>query len=386
MNIYIVPAWYPENEKDINASFFREQARALSNRGHQVTVIKINTITCKKMLFSKWYSKRFWQDGNVRVFFHDVVIPCPKHFGFLQERMIDKLYASIIDRHRREDKKRQEEPDLIHAHVSLDAGFHSVYAAKQNQLPLVVTEHYSGLLTDSIDNRDWNKVAYTIKNSEKFIFVGSNFQKKVCSQLNVHKKTFVIPNMVDVEKFKCTNVATTKFTVLCACYLKKHKSVNLIIEAFNQAFGKEENIQLVIAGDGEEKESLMKLVDRLGLNEKVTFKGRCSREQIADLFAQSHLFALTSKVEPFGVVYIEAIASGVPIIGTKGQGAEDIINSNNGILVNYGKITELGAAMKYVYDNYSLYKREKIREDCVNRFSEVSICQQIEKIYKNICG
>jgi glycosyltransferase involved in cell wall biosynthesis len=117
-------------------------------------------------------------------------------------------------------------------------------------------------------------------------------------------ETIVVPNMVDVGRFKYTNTVADKFTVLCTGHLKENKSVNMIIEAFNQAFSKEENVELVIAGDGDEKEKLIRLSDRLGLNGKILFVGKCSRDQMVDLFAGAQLFALTSRVETFGIVYI----------------------------------------------------------------------------------
>lgn len=81
MNLYIIPAWYPQNDDDVTAIFFREQAHALAERGHNVTVIHIEPVSVTQCLSKKWHSERVWQDGNVRTIFHKVIIPIPAKLG-----------------------------------------------------------------------------------------------------------------------------------------------------------------------------------------------------------------------------------------------------------------------------------------------------------------
>ena len=95
-------------------------------------------------------------------------------------------------------------------------------------------------------------------------------------------------------------------------------------------------------------------------------------------------FVLASLHETFGVVYIEALASGKPVIGTYNGGAEDIINDNNGLLVNKNDIKALGDAMVYLSDNISSYDKEKIRKECVDRFSKDKIINEVINVYSTI--
>lgn len=388
MRLYIIPAWYPQNDNDVTASFFREQAQALAKNGHDVTVIHIESLSVTNLLRKPWHEQRFWQDGRVRTVFHKVIIPIPGKLVGLQEKYISKLYYKIIKKQIEADKKAGlKVPDILHAHVSHSCGYYCLKAARLLKLPLVVTEHYSGLLLGQATEREYQRVKETIEKSDRFIFVGSNFRRAICEKLGIKKPTFVVPNMVDgcfFEKNEEQKNQSKQFTFLVACHLKKNKSVDLVIKAFHKAFGREEPVKLVIAGDGETLAELRTLTEELTEQDRVTFFGRYKRSQSGQLFADADAFVLTSKVETFGIVYLEALASGVPCIATKGQGGDDIINESNGFLVEYGDEDQLCLAMRSLYENRDRYNKESIKQDCMDRFSEAAVCEKIEDVYKKL--
>ncbi len=385
MKIYIIPAWYPQNEQDIIAIFFREQAQALAKAGHDVTVLHIEPISVTNVLSKPWHHTRVWHDGKVRTIFHKVIVPIPGKLTYIQEKHISNLYYSIIKKQIELDKKLGlNEPDILHAHVSHSCGYYCIKAAKMLNLPLVVTEHYSGLLLGTATEREYQRVKQTIEKSDAFVFVGTNFQKSICKKLQIKKDTYVIPNLVDSAFFEenhCKPKKSDIFTFLVACHLKKNKSVDLVLKAFNKTFDKKEPVKLIIAGDGEELELLRTLANNLSEEDRVLFYGKYTREQSKELFSTANAFVLTSKVETFGIVYLEALSSGVPCIATKGQGGDDIINSSNGFLVEYGNEEQLCLAMRKLYENRDFYNRESIKLDCQSRFSEDVICKQIKEIY-----
>ncbi len=86
MNLYIIPAWYPQNGDDVVGIFFREQAHALSERGHNVTVIHIEPLSVTKIGSVPYHSERVWQDGNVRTIFYREIIPIPAKLGQIQDK------------------------------------------------------------------------------------------------------------------------------------------------------------------------------------------------------------------------------------------------------------------------------------------------------------
>ena len=385
MKIFIIPAWYPSNESDLNGIFVRQQAHALADRGHDVTVIHIEPISFTRLCRQKKHEVRLWQDGNVRTFFHKVVVPIPGKLADWQDNYLSNLYCRIIREHIEEDKKNGlPDPDVLHAHVSHSCAYYCLYAKEKLNIPLVVTEHYSGLLLGTATEREYDRVRETINGADAFIFVGSNFQKALCNKLGIHKETYVIPNMIDTSAFEIKNAENKCFTFLIACHLKKHKSVELVVTAFHQAFDFSCPVKLIIAGDGDDRKNLESLITQYNEGNRISLFGRYSSEQAKELFSNSDAFVLTSKVEPFGIVYIEALASGLPCIGTKGQGADDIIDDDNGYLVEYGKIDELAQKMKELYFNKSRYTPANIRQKCIDLFSSDSVCRRIEEIYLSV--
>lgn len=382
MKLFIIPAWYPQNKDDITASFFREQAHALADNGHDVTVIHIEPLSFSKLLRQPKHDIRLWQDGNVRTIFHKVIIPIPGKLADTQDKYISKLFYKIIQDQIEKDKAEGlSGPDILHAHVSHSCAYYCLYAKEKLNIPLVVTEHYSGLLLGTANEREYDRVRETINGADAFIFVGSNFQKALCNKLGIHKETYVIPNMIDTSAFEIKNSKNEQFTFLSAGSLKKNKSFDLVIRAFHEAFSAELSIRLVIAGGGDEYQNLNNLIEELGEKGRITLFGRYSREESKNLFSMADAFVLTSQVETFGIVYLEALASGLPCIGTKGQGADDIIDDTNGYLVKYGKIDELAQKMKELYFNKSRYTSATIRQKCIDLFSSDSVCRRIEKIY-----
>lgn len=389
MKIYIMPAWYPQNENDITASFFREQAHALAERGHEITVIHIEPVSVTFIGKKPLHQRRVWQDDAVRTIFHKVIIPFPAKLGDIQDRYISEVFCDIIGKQIAEDEEQGEKrPDILHAHVSHSCAFYCLLAAKRLSVPLVVTEHYSGLLLGTATPREYQRVKETIEGADAFIFVGTNFQREVCEKLKINRKTYVIPNMLPDAKEKNSKVSGQHdpFTYLAACHLTENKSIDLLIKAFHQAFSQGERVQLLIAGDGNEREKLEKLAVDLRETNRVHFLGRYSREESEGIFSKADVFVLTSRVETFGIVYIEAMQQGLPCIGTKGQGAEDIITPENGILVEYGDDTALEKAMIRIKNEYCSYDRERISEMCRMSYSPSFVSSKIVDVYQRIGG
>lgn len=112
--------------------------------------------------------------------------------------------------------------------------------------------------------------------------------------------------------------------------------------------------------------------------------GMCSREVIKEKLKSSDCFVLASRSETFGVAYIEALASGVPVIATKCGGPEVFINEENGCMIPVDDFDALVSAMKYMYKNNIRFDREKISAEIKLKFSPECVSKKLLEVYKEV--
>ena len=173
---------------------------------------------------------------------------------------------------------------------------------------------------------------------------------------------------------------TKNFRFLSIAFLNHNKGMDILLNGFAKVF-KGKNVELVIGGEGAEKDNLNNLANQLGISGQVTFLGPVNREQVKHEMQQCNVFVLASRFETFGVVFIEALATGKPILATKCGGPEAIVNKINGCLVPTENSTELSRAMEYMKENYHMYNPVEIRKDCIERFSENAIIKKVSQLY-----
>jgi len=147
------------------------------------------------------------------------------------------------------------------------------------------------------------------------------------------------------------------FVVSCIARLVPHKRVGDLVEAAARVPDPEGRLRVVVAGDGSERAALEDLVAaRLG--PRGIFLGRVPDETIPDVYAVSDVFCLPSRLEGFGLVYIEAGYRGVPSIATRVGGIPDVIlDSETGLLVPVGDVAAIAAAIIRLRDDPSLRAR-----------------------------
>jgi len=124
------------------------------------------------------------------------------------------------------------------------------------------------------------------------------------------------------------------------------KNVDITIRALHQALGDAPYI-FDIVGDGAENNRLHQLVDALGVNDKVIFHGRKSRDEAQKLMEKADCFVMVSSREAFGLVYVEAMAKGLLVVGTQGQGIDGVVKDGvNGFLCGAKDVDALAIVIK----------------------------------------
>lgn len=163
----------------------------------------------------------------------------------------------------------------------------------------------------------------------------------------------------NAEKFD--DLSTWKFSYVGR--LVKYKRVDVIIKALAQLENK--NWHLDIVGDGAEENALRLLAKQLQCSEKITIHGKIPRDAVMSILMETHCFAMVSKGEVFGLVYLEAMAASCITIGSRGEGIDGILcDGDNGFLCEPGDVS----ALKAKFINMMQMNKQEIKQLAKNGY------------------
>jgi N-acetyl-alpha-D-glucosaminyl L-malate synthase BshA len=208
-------------------------------------------------------------------------------------------------------------------------------------------------------------------------------------------EVFVIPNGIDLKKFSRLSKKKARDrlhmqkdakVLIFIGRLHKVKGIVHLIEAMKIIKEKCSKIQLLIIGDGTERDYLKRRVRDLNLEKYINFVGRVSNNSIPDYLYASDLFVLPSFSEGFPVTILEAMASGLPILATRVRGVPEIINEGvNGFLVEPGDSHQIAEKAILILQNDNM--RDRISEHnkkYVKRYEWKNIIGKLEEAYSTI--
>ena len=186
-------------------------------------------------------------------------------------------------------------------------------------------------------------------------------------------KTFVAYSGIEPDIIKKRNWnPKSKIKVLTCANLKKRKNVDKVINACNGF----DNIELTVIGNGSEFKNLQKI--KAG---NVTFTGHLQNSQVLEMMSEADIFILPSQNETFGMVYLEAMASGCITVGLENDGIDGIIkNGENGYLCSLSNIKEV------LTDIINSNNQNTILENCYNTIVNYTKEKAAENYMANICG
>lgn len=212
----------------------------------------------------------------------------------------------------------------------------------------------------SVTKKSFRYLFEYISNDQDIIVSLTNGQKENILDKHPHlsNKIKVVPHCISGKPIiKEKLVDPNKICIVSR--LVKLKRIDQAIKAFNDLLKLKPNCILEIYGQGEEEDNLRKLVNDLGIENSVKFRGFTNDP--SKVFSTSAMFLMTSKLEGFGLTVLESVFNGCPVISYDiTWGPSDIINSNNGILVGNGDIEGLTEAMLALLENPK--KRKKVGE------------------------
>ncbi len=274
--------------------------------------------------------------------------------------------------------------DLIHANFASPDGIAAALIAKKMKVPLIVTEHQADLQHLLTFPYLKKQMLHAYKYASKVICVSERTKQTILKANPQLQNLGVIPNGVDFSRFQLRTKQAKPQRLIYIGYLVPHKGVQVLLKAL--ALLKESGVTpvLSIVGSGNYLAELKNLCSELGLNQQVSFLGEKDALQVAKLLAEHDAMVHPSFIESFGIVMVEALACGIPVVSTFNGGAEEIITPQTGILVAVNDAQALAEGIMKLFNNWENYRPEELRAYAEKRFSLSLVAQQTIKEYKEV--
>jgi len=381
MKILVTGTTFPRWKNDTEPSFVYDLSELLAKRGFDVIALaphhkgaaKQEIMGSVKIIRFPYFFTRFEKlcyDGGV--------IPNIKKYWYAKFLMPLLVVSEMIYAFRIAKKAKI---DAIHAHWIVPQGFVAAIIKHLIGIPYIVTVHAGDVFPLKNKFLKWSgKVA--LKNAF-YCTVNSNATKQAVTEVAKISNVDIIPMGVNLEAFapsKKRNSIRKRLGIngpfiFTVGRMAEKKGFKYLIAAMPKILKRLPKAKLVLIGDGPEREGLEKLTSELKLDGKVVFAGKVTHKELENWYPTADVFVLPSIVtkegdtEGLGVVFLEAIASGTPIIGSNVGGIPDIIKHNKtGLLVPQKDKDALADAIIKVLTDKTLKK--KLRKNALDFVKE----------------
>jgi len=279
--------------------------------------------------------------------------------------------------------------DLIHAHFTYPDGVAALRLGKQFGVPVVITEHipwgpwtYHNAFVRRESVRAVEECAFHIA-------VSGPVRESVARVVGASEKLRVIPVGVDGTIFNRSENEGQPLPnqVLFVGAIRPVKGVDILLRAMRLLVDSGRNVTLVLVGESyfknyqREYDRLRQMAEELQLGSRVNFVGKRRPPELVRSIQESAVLVLPSRAESFGMVLVEAMACGTPVVATRCGGPEDIVTKEVGILVPPEDAQALAEGIAQVLDRRSDYDPAKSRAYALERFSLESVGQRLQGLY-----
>ncbi len=292
--------------------------------------------------------------------------------------------------------------DIVHSHTPFSLGLLALWVARRYKKPHLHTYHtlfteYRHYVPPPLrPTRGMaERISAAFCNRCDVITAPSQKMRDELLRYGVRKKIHIWPFGPDLSEFekeplweprRALKIPPRTRVLLFAGRLGTEKNLLFLLRAFQRMTDSKRDLLLVIAGDGPQRQELEEHITALGLSDLVLFTGYLEHAKLIDLYKTADLFVFTSKTETQGLVLVEALAAGTPIVAVGAMGVLDIVtDGENGLLVDEDEEAFARAAVGLLDDPQKL---SAMKTKALKRAHELSAQGAIQKlvgIYRELC-
>ncbi|UTB33262.1 MAG: glycosyltransferase family 4 protein [Methanobacterium sp. ERen5] len=390
MKIGVITSAYPEHEDDPHGIFVHRLMREVCKRGHEVHVLapytgdkteyQLDGVNVQK--FNYFYPKRYQKLAG-----RSGMIDNVKEGFFVKIQFLSFIIFNVI-----QSCRKLKDMDVIHVQWPIPNGLGALFLKWIYRIPYVSTV-YGEEVYLSKRYHVTLILKFLLHWSSNIIMISNaTYKAGLNIGLSGHKMD-IIPFGVDTSFYKPMDVAKDYeiFQILSVGYLIERKGFMYLISSIKEVLKKHENVRLNIVGTGPQEQQIKNHIHELGLEGYVKIIGNISDKKLLNLYNTSDLFVLPSIIdsqgntEGLGVVLIEAMACGLPVIGSNIGGITDIIQDRKtGLLFPQKDTDELSKLIIEMIENPNLRERIALKgyQNVLNNFSWEKIAKDYINNYK----
>jgi len=290
---------------------------------------------------------------------------------------------------------RKNRYDVINTHFAVPSGPLGYILGRMFGIPNVLSLH-GGDIYDPSKKMSPHKskifsrvVKFILNRADRIVAQSSNTRDNTIKYYNPVKEVEIIPlafhpPVIVKSSREKLGLDKDSFYFITIGRLVKRKSIETILQALSGISNKK--IKLLVVGDGPEMEFLQSMAASLNLTERVTFPGYIADEEKYSFLKNADAFILTSLHEGFGIVFMEAMFTGLPIVCTNHGGQVDFLtDKENALLIDVGDVESCRKSMLKIYKDSSLYNlMSKNNKKKVKNFYAESVAAEYLKIFNEI--
>jgi len=382
LNILFLASWYPNKVTPKNGNFIQKHAEAVAAH---CNVFALHIIARKQTEDFVIETELNNKVSETIVYYKKVTSKIPllhQVLKLLVRRKAHNLgYKAIL--------KKANTIDFVHLNICFPAGLFALHLKNKYKLPYIISENFTVLLDSDPINFTTVEQYFVNKINRNAIMLCpvSDDLKKALQKIAPNQEFEIIPNVVNTQIFK-PNISSTKIEKVKILHLPnlkdEHKNITGIINVKKNLSNSRTDFSLTIAGDGDTEKYEQQIAQLNIPTGVILFEGKKTTTEVAELMSNHNAFLLFSNYENLPCVVVECLTMGLPVIGTNVGGVSEMINPDNGIVIEAKDEVALLESLNLLINNIETYDNAKIAANAKELYSYENVGKQFFDIYTKI--